>query len=141
MKKVTMYELLGMVKDGTAPKKIKNDSVIYIYDEIREDYYDKVNDKYFINMLFNRFKTRFVLVRKVEIIEEDNKDNFTGWKMYQDGKEVCSIGCSTNEEKKIPEKLDEYADVSRDLACEWSFAEKKLKDKINQILDYLEEIE
>jgi hypothetical protein len=41
------------------------------------------------------------------------------------------------EEKKIPEKLDEYADVSGDLACGWSFAEKKLKDKINEIIDYL----
>lgn len=43
------------------------------------------------------------------------------------------------QEHKIPEKLSEYADVSGDLACGWSFGEKKLKDKINEIIDYLEE--
>ena len=41
------------------------------------------------------------------------------------------------EEKKIPKKLGMYVDVSGDLACEWSFAEEKLKDKINEIIDYL----
>ena len=41
------------------------------------------------------------------------------------------------EKKKIPEKLDEYADVSGGLACEWTFGEKKLKEKINEIIDYL----
>ena len=58
--------------------------------------------------------------------------------------EYCNLTTSLNdeveiieEEKKIPEKLDNYADVSGDLACAWSFAEKKLKDKINEILDYL----
>lgn len=40
------------------------------------------------------------------------------------------------EDKKI-EKLGKYADVSGDLACEWSFSEKKLKDKINEIVDYI----
>ncbi len=42
------------------------------------------------------------------------------------------------EEKKIPEKLDKYADVSGDLACDWTFGEKKLKDKINEIIDCLD---
>ncbi len=32
------------------------------------------------------------LNNEVEIIEEDKKDKFTGWKMYQDGKEVYSFG-------------------------------------------------
>ena len=40
------------------------------------------------------------------------------------------------EDKKI-EKLGKYVDVSGDLACEWSFLEKKLKDKINEIIDYI----
>lgn len=41
------------------------------------------------------------------------------------------------EEKKLPEKLDEYVDIGKDIACEWSFNEKKLKDKINEVIDYL----
>lgn len=49
----------------------------------------------------------------------------------------CKLNCELEEEKKIPEKLDKYADVSGDLACEWSFGEKKLKDKINEIIDFL----
>ncbi len=32
------------------------------------------------------------LNNEVEIIEEDKKDKFTGWRMYQDGKEVYSFG-------------------------------------------------
>ena len=42
------------------------------------------------------------------------------------------------EDKKI-EKLGKHADVSGDLVCEWSFSEKKLKDKINEIIDYIME--
>lgn len=41
------------------------------------------------------------------------------------------------EEKKLPEKLDEYVDIGKDITCEWSFNEKKLKDKINEVIDYL----
>lgn len=50
----------------------------------------------------------------------------------------CELSCELEDEKKIPEKLDKYADVSGDLACEWTFGEKKLKDKINEIIDYLD---
>lgn len=117
--KITMYELLGMIKEGTAPKKIKNDSVIYIYDEIREDYYDKVNDKYFINMLFNRFKTRFALVRKVEIIEEPQEHKIP---------EKINVKLGLNDENKV----NDY--TATNLECYLALI-------INEIIDYLEEIE
>lgn len=103
--KITIYELLGMVKDGKAPKKFIYDNQLFILDE---------EDNVYRSHLGNRFGAMYQLDIKlndeVEILEE---------------------------EKKIPEKLDKYADVSGDLACEWSFAEKKLKDKVNEIIDYL----
>ena len=38
------------------------------------------------------------------------------------------------EDKKI-EKLDKYAQVWGDIACEWSRSEKKLKAKIDELID------
>ena len=41
--------------------------------------------------------------------------------------------------EKIIEKLGKYANVSGDLVSKWNFAENKLKDKINEIIDYIME--
>lgn len=95
--KITMYELLGMIKDGKASDITTN----FMFDKNEYNLLGFL-DKYTLDIN--------TLNWKIEIIEE---------------------------EKKIPEKLDKYADISGDLACEWSFAEKKLKDKINEIIDYL----
>ena len=38
--KITIYELLGLIKEGKAPKKIKGGNNIYIYDEFEKDYVD-----------------------------------------------------------------------------------------------------
>ena len=85
-----------------------------------------------------------------EIYDTEISNNFslmiyeaTG-KMCDDGEvqlflndEIKIIEDKIEEEKKIPEKLDKSADVSGDLAYDWTFGEKKLKDKINEIIDYL----
>ena len=108
--KITMYELLGMVKDGKAPKKIKIVSNNYN----REFYFDgdiyMYKDEYGEYAMTDDVSIEMLLNDEVEIIEE---------------------------EKKIPEKLDKYADISGNLALEWSGSEKKLKDKIDEIIDYL----
>ena len=44
---------------------------------------------------------------------------------------------ATIEEKKIPEKLDKIAYVDGEIAYSWSKSEAVLKDKINEITDYL----
>lgn len=36
--KITLYELLGLIKDNKAPKKIKYGNIILDYDEENEDY-------------------------------------------------------------------------------------------------------
>ena len=68
------------------------------------------------------------------------QDRFLNYKVLNKEFELYCV-LEEPQEHKIPEKLDNYADVSGDVAYEWSFAEKKLKDKINEIIDYLEEIE
>ena len=80
--KITMYELLGLVKDGKAPKKIKYDGDIYILesDAIYEFFtyktidYDKFNtDGKRIGKALFLDNCYMHLYDEVEIIEEPNK--------------------------------------------------------------------
>ena len=65
-----MYELLGLVKDGKAPKKIKYDGTIYEYNERVDFYYWKESS------LYREFATNGnCLDKEVEIIEEPKKIN------------------------------------------------------------------
>lgn len=68
--KITIYELLGLVKDGKTPKKIAYNSVILEYAEGNEDYYS-----YYGRGLFEyKFTTcNDFLNDEVEIIEEPKK--------------------------------------------------------------------
>ena len=68
--KITMYELLGLVKDGKAPKKIIYNNIALEYSESCEDYY-----RYYDSGLFEYKFTNCVnfLNDEVEIIEEDKK--------------------------------------------------------------------
>ena len=66
--KVTMYELLGMVKDGKAPKKFIYDNQLFILDE---------EDNVYRSQLGNRFGAMYQLDIKlndeIEILEEEKK--------------------------------------------------------------------
>ena len=78
-KTITMYELLGMVKDGKAPKKIKVTGRIYEYDEIYDFYYTKSNktncmvslggmeDE--INLIANAFNENVEILDEKEFID------------------------------------------------------------------------
>ena len=63
--KISIYELLGMIKDGKAPKKIKYDNIIFEYDGIyymtEHTYLDEYCD---ISRCLND---------TVEILEEEKK--------------------------------------------------------------------
>lgn len=71
--KITIYELLGLIKDGKAPKKIKYNGIELEYNEGCEDYYS-----YYGNGLFEyKFgNCKNFLNGEVEIIEEDKKIDF-----------------------------------------------------------------
>lgn len=69
--KITMYELLGMIKDGKAPKKIKYEDRTYsLYlDEENNHYYQDDKCKYFM-LSISCFEE---LNDEVEILEEEKK--------------------------------------------------------------------
>lgn len=68
--KITIYELLGLVKDGKAPKKIKYDNLELEYNEKCKDYYEYYGESLFAY----KFTTcNDVLNDEVEIIEEPKK--------------------------------------------------------------------
>lgn len=71
--KITIYELLGMIKDGKAPKKIKYKDRIYELTKKEMTWADEiyyVKDNNHISLNFKHIKS---MNNEVEIIEEDKK--------------------------------------------------------------------
>ena len=68
--KITFYELLGLVKDGRAPKKIKFGNIELEYDEKCEDFYSYYGQGLF-GYKFGNCKN--FLNDGVEILEETKK--------------------------------------------------------------------
>lgn len=67
--KITIYELLGLIKDGKAPQKIKYEYLIYELTSEKNDYYCKNEMRWFTNEI----NSLGVLYDEVEIIEEPKK--------------------------------------------------------------------
>ena len=116
--KVTMYELLGMVKDGKTPKKIMYNNVVWEYVKHKQDYRSRHNAELFFNDEINNTWIMTHLNTQIEILEEENK---------------------------IPEKLEEprfnkgryyIKDINGDYS-EISGIERTFRLKINEIIDYL----
>lgn len=119
MKKITMYELLGLVKDGKAPKKIKyNDKIWRLASDgtyfIGSDYgYD-----FWVEHGDDKFEDESITLNdEVEIIEED---------------------------KKIPEKIDICTDATnmeyikgKTYGKNYSKQALEIAHTINEIIDYL----
>lgn len=149
--KITIYELLGLVKDGKAPKKIKYKYKKYNFDD------DGIYTKKIIADLL--FECDYNLNDEVEIIEEENKftkEDFIKEVMDLEGLtreefnkiyEVKECNCGrafckgfikvekVEEEKKIPEKLNDdnaiWEEQARDIDYDF-------KNVINDIIDYLD---
>lgn len=66
--KITIYELLGLVKDDKAPNKIKYINSIWEYDKETKDYFH--DDLWLIYSM----NSRGLIEREVEIIEEKLED-------------------------------------------------------------------
>lgn len=70
--KITIYELIGMLKDGKAPKKIKiKESILNL--EIGEETFYKFDD--FGLLSFDYYIMTNKLDEKVEIIDKINKED------------------------------------------------------------------
>lgn len=111
--KITIYELIGLVKDGKAPKKIKYDGNIYVLgsDEIFEFFTYKTID-------YNKFNTDGERLGKALFL--DNR-----YMHLYDEVEIL------DEEGKI-EYLDDFY---RDDRFGYSIDLQKIKDKINELID------
>lgn len=115
--KVTIYELLGMVKDGKAPKKIKFNNIYCYYRECKNEYVDFTNK----SIIQWDYVVMNSLNDEVEIIEEP-KEHKIPKKIQSNGESLYSeyIG----QWLVNTEKYTEYDEL--------------LMNKINEILDYLE---
>lgn len=78
--KITMYELLGLVKDGKAPKKIKFRNEIYEYENnIKDNFIDYVgveketNERFYLSSYIGCNYINDIFTDEVEIIEEPKK--------------------------------------------------------------------
>ena len=117
--KITIYELLGMIKDGEAPYKVKYKNEIYIMDNLEYFYVNNENKTPLFESIFDNYSDYVALNEEVEIL---------------DNLEI---------EKKIPEKLtdilrvdDLIPPVNENMYKIWAQTIKN-HNKINSIIDYL----
>jgi hypothetical protein len=119
-KTITIYELLGLIKDDKAPKKIKHNKKIYYlerrgYFNIYED--DKGNALF--SNLFQKFTDDFVLTLKVEIIKDDE---------FEDIEEIDSTGCTISSAD-----VKEMATINQLIRNQRKIIERLKKDETNGI--------
>lgn len=122
--KITIYELLGLIKDGKAPKKIKVTGRIYEYDENYDFYYTKSNKANYnvslggmedeINLIANAFNENVEILEPIEdefidieeIIYPDLNKNFDFEMKHKDiEKTYDAINDLIKNQKKIIDKL------------------------------------
>ena len=96
--KITMYELLGMVKDGKAPIIIKYANYIWTYEKCVNDYTND-NEYLFADVMCNADDNAIFLNEKVEILEEEKKIP-----------EKLNLGNATVNEQQIEFKINEIID-------------------------------
>ncbi len=109
--KITIYELLGMIKEGKAPKKIKFNNIYCYYRECKNEYVDFTNKP----IIQWDYVVMNSLNDEVEIIKEP-------------------------QEHKIPEKLDKRDFLNNETLDQVDADLNFIIDKINEILDYLEDL-
>ena len=107
--KIDFYTLLGLVKDGKAPKKIKYNNIELEYDEKNEDYYSYYGGGLFEFKFSNCLN---FLNDEVEIIEEPKK--------IKKIKQLNNVaGCKELIELEDKQQINNHI----------------LKDKINELID------
>ena len=109
--KITLYELLGLIKDGKAPKEIKIGNIKLKYNEGCEDYYH-----YYGRGLFEyKFENcKNFLNDEVEIIEEPKKIE-----------KIEMVGCNV----RVPVLNNELVGTDTQLALETTIV------KVNELID------
>lgn len=88
--KITIYELLGLIKDGKAPMIIKYDNYIW---RLRTEFNDYFNDdSYLFIRGFDEYENaKDFLDDEIEIIEEDKKIEKLEHREYRDADGIITI--------------------------------------------------
>ena len=112
--KITIYELLGLVKDGKAPKKIKFRNEIYEYkNNIEDNFIDYVgieketNARFYLSSHIGNNYINDIFTDEVEIIEEPKKIEKINRNRYP--------GTDIDPLDDILDKLDELIDEINNL--------------------------
>jgi hypothetical protein len=115
MKTITIYELIGLVKEDKEPKKIKYDGKIWLVDYALGDYTD--NCQWLFEKYFKERSAKGFINDEVEIPEEEKK---IPEKIKSNGKEFYC------------DNIDSWIDKEETSAyCEY------LMNKYNDLIDYL----
>ena len=108
-KEITIYELLGLIKDGNAPKKIKFSHEIFVFTDGRYKQKDNISEDN--SMLGDYFRLDGMLNDIVKILDEEN-DEFEDIEeineeaLYEDDKVMNTINQLIRNQKKIIERLN-----------------------------------
>ena len=110
--KITMYELLGLAKDGKAPKKIKTNTGIFKL-EIEDDQLNyRCNDGGILT--FDYYIKNNKLSDEIEIIKEDKKIEKISWSekesLVGNLTAVGKQGVLTRRTEKLKASLNELID-------------------------------
>lgn len=124
--KITIYELLGLVKDGKAPKKIKYEDEIYEYkNNIENGFIDYVgieketNVKFYLSSYIGNNYINDIFTDEIEIIEEPKKIEKISWSE----KESLAGNFTANEKQEILARRTE-----------------KLKSSLNELIDEINKL-
>ena len=119
--KITIYELLGLVKDDKAPKKIKFRNEIYEYENHRKDGFidyvgieKETNEVFYLSSYIGNNYISDIFTDEVEIIEEPKKLEKISWSE----KESLAGELTANEKQNILARRTE-----------------KLKSSLNELID------
>ena len=150
--KIKIIDILNKIANNEEPpKKIMYEDKVFIYHKENTDYLDED-----VSWLFDDYNIMENLNDEVERLEttiNNKKDNFTGFKLYADGKEICSTDYSIEENIKLKEEnLDttifndalHFQDkIEKIEKLNYSIGDSsiiiKIKDKINEIIDHIQE--
>ena len=128
--KITIYDLLGLVKDGKAPEKIKYEYSIYELTPERNDYYCKNEMRWFTNEI----NCLEVLNDYVEIIEESKKIEKLDVALL--GQCDNWLRCPTNKVTKQDVELNPYIiDNIKENTLYFQRKINELIDEINNLKD------
>lgn len=107
--KITIYELLGLVKDGKAPKKIKYIDKIFDYNSDDYRFWDEEYECYGYLTSYIGNNSLNILTDEIEILEEQKKipEKLPVWCTRREDKEYTNL---ENQVLEVARKLDEIID-------------------------------